>query len=492
VYDGYLSGSAPFVIAVNRAVADLRRGEDGRIAGYSGTGGLMHVLGPALAGTDGLWIAAAISPGDRALARELRAERRPAVLPMPEGRVHLHLLDLPADDYEAYYRRIATEVLWFLQHELIEFLPTKLEGKQLAADWAAYRRTNQRFAEACAEQVASGGRVLVEDYQLALAPRWLRRARPDVAIAHHTMISWPEPETWTRLPDELVRELVDGLLGADMMCFLVRRWADAFIRLCARLGYVVDRDVWTVIDRDERPVAVRWFPVGADPERLAGQAASPDVAAHTAQLGAAVGDRRFIVRVERLEPSKNIVRGLDAFELLLERTPELAGRVCHFVLAYGSRAELPIYQSYSDRVHQRVRDINQRFGTASWQPVLLETENNFARGLAAMALADVLVVNPWRDGMNLVAKEGPIVNRRAVGLVLSTGAGAAEELADDAWTVDPLDIPGLATAMAAALAAPESERAARLQRLRARAGAMPPRRWLAESLAELERVRSAS
>jgi trehalose 6-phosphate synthase len=306
------------------------------------------------------------------------------------------------------------------------------------------------------------------------------------------MVPWAEPETLARLPAEMVRDLVDGLLGADMVCFLVRRWADAFVRTCEAIGYQVTRADWTVIDRDGRRVAVRCFPVGVDAPRLTARAEQPDVERHVAQLANLVGSRRLVVRVDRMEPSKNIVRGLAAFEQLLDTQPALHGEVVHFVLAYGSRAELAAYRGLASEVEQRARHINQRFGTAAWQPIVLETENDFARGLAAMALADVLVVNPVRDGMNLVAKEGPIVSRRTLGLVLSRGAGAAEELADGSWCVDPFDVPALAHAIASAIEAPEAERAARLARLRPLAGAMPPPRWLSESIAELDRVAKAT
>jgi trehalose 6-phosphate synthase len=474
-----LQGKALLVIASNRAVADLRPGAGGVFVHGSGSGGLVNVLGPALAGTDGVWVATALSDGDRALAG------RRTLVALAEGPVALHLLDLPPSEYEAYYRRISTELLWFLQHQLVELLH---DGPDLLAAWDSYRRVNQAFAEACGNLAARGGRVLVEDYHLALAPRWLRQARPDVAIAHHWMIPWAEPDTFARLPSAIARELVDGLLGADMACFLVRRWADAFLTSCAALGYEVDRAASAVIDRDGRRVAVRWFPVGVDAERLADRAAQPDVTRHVEQLRGIVGARRLVVRVDRMEPSKNIVRGLEAFGLLLERSPALHGRLVHFVLAYGSRAELPAYRDHATRVIATARAINERFGTSAWQPIVLETENDFARGLAAMAIADVLVVNPLRDGMNLVAKEGPIVSRRALGLVLSRDAGAAEALGSDAWVVDPLDTAALAQAIAAALEAPEADRAAKIARLRAHAGALPPARWLSESLAELARI----
>jgi trehalose 6-phosphate synthase len=484
--------SADLVIASNRAVSGLRADPDGRATAAKGAGGLVNVLGPALASHEGVWIGCAMTDQDRAQARERRSGERALRVDLPEGPVSVRLLDVAPEDYVAYYQRVATELFWFLQHELLDLVRWPDTAPRLGeADWRSYRRVNEAFAAACDEEAAPGARVLFQDYHLSLAPRQLRARRPDLAISHFTMVPWAEPETVQRLPEALARELIAGLLGADMVCFLVPRWADAFLRTCAAYGYVVHHERSTVEAEGGRPVSVRCFPVGVDADLLRARAAEPDVARDRIELAGLVGDRALVVRVDRMEPSKNILRGLDGFAELLDRHPELHGRVIHFVLAYTSRTGLPAYDQYAEEVERRAKAINSRLGTAAWQPIILETENNFGRGLAAMALADVLVVNPLRDGMNLVAKEGPVVSERDLALVLSTGAGAAWELADGALLVDPLDVSALADAIAAGLAMAPAERAARLARLRGHAGALPPRRWLSEALAELERVRSA-
>lgn len=486
------SRSADLVIASNRAVSGLRAGPDGRATAAKGAGGLVNVLGPALASHNGVWIGCAMTDQDRAHARGRRAGERALLVDLPEGPVAVRLLDVAPEDYAAYYQRIATELFWFLQHELLDLVRwPDAAPAQGEADWLAYRRINEAFAAACDEEAAPGARVLIQDYHLSLAPRQLRARRPDLAIAHFTMVPWAEPETVQRLPRALARELIAGLLGADMVCFLVPRWADAFLRTCAAYGYAIDRERFTVEDEGGRPVSVRCFPVGVDADLLRARAAEPDVARHRRELASMAGDRALVVRVDRMEPSKNILRGLDGFAELLARRPELHGRVLHFVLAYASRTGLPAYDAYAEEVERRAQAINARLGTATWQPIVLETENDFGRGLAAMALADVLVVNPLRDGMNLVAKEGPVVSERDLALVLSTGAGAAWELADGALRVDPLDVGALADAIAAGLAMARAERADRLSRLRGHAGALPPKRWLSEALAELARVRAA-
>jgi len=483
-------GAADLVVASNRGPVEMHDGADGVVA-RRGSGGLIAVLGPALASRGGVWVASALTPAERAMARAAARGRLRATVELPEGPVGLRLLDHDRVRYAQYYGRTSNELLWFLHHHMFDLTRQPVFDAALRASWSGYRDVNDAFAAACAEEAAEGGAVLIQDYHLSLAPRRLRSLRPDVRSAHFTMVPWADPDYFAVVPEPIARELVDGLLGADMVCFLVARWAEAFLACCQRLGYAVDRARTAVRDGDGRWAAVRCFPVGVDPETLRRRASEPDVERHKRALRELAGDRRLVVRVDRMEPSKNVLRGLAAFSELLQREPALRGRVVHFVLAYASRGELAAYRQYAEDVRRRVEEINRRFGTADWRPVVLETRNDFGRGLAAMALADVLVVNPLRDGMNLVAKEGPVVSEGGLALVLSRHAGAVDDLADGAALVDPFDVSALAARISSALAMSGEERAARLDKLRRGAGALPPGRWLAAATAELERVAAA-
>jgi trehalose 6-phosphate synthase len=225
------------------------------------------------------------------------------------------------------------------------------------------------------------------------------------------MCPWADPGYFQMLPRAVARRLVDGMLGADILAFLAPRWADNFLRCCSLLGYEVDDRSATV--RHATGVAtVRVYPVGVDVAELRNRSAQPGVRTEMRRVHELVGERQLIVRVERMEPAKNILRGLAAFAEFLTTHPEQVGHVVHYVLAYASRTELAAYQRYADEVHAAVVEINKRFGTPEWCPVVLDTGNNFERGLALMACADVVVVNPLRDGMNLVAKECPSVSER--------------------------------------------------------------------------------
>ena len=223
-------------------------------------------------------------------------------------------------------------------------------------------------------------------------------------------------------------------------------------------------------------------PLGVDADELRQRAAAPDVQGQVAALTAITAGQRLIVRVDRTELSKNIVRGLAAYRELLITHPEWRGQVTHLAFAYPSRHDLPEYREYTARVQRMAGEIEDEFGTDDWNPLILQVNDDYPRSLAAYCLADVLLVNPIRDGMNLVAKEGPILSERACALVLSTEAGAAAELGADALLVNPFDVTQTAEALHRALTMPQTERARRATGLASAGAAFPPSAWLQAQL----------
>jgi trehalose 6-phosphate synthase len=297
------------------------------------------------------------------------------------------------------------------------------------------------------------------------------------------------------LPDDVGRALLDGILGADRAGFHAERWATAFMDCCAVvLGADVSRTgldgpgpgpVGRVTYRGHvTEVAVH--PLGVDAAALRERARAGDVRAHVGALRRAAGDRKLIVRVDRTELSKNIVRGLAAYRELLATRPQWRGRVVHLAFAYPSRSALAEYRAYTDQVRALAAQISEEFRTADWDPLVLEVKDDYPRSLAACALADVLLVNPIRDGMNLVAQEGPVLSERGCALVLSREAGAAATLAADALLVNPYDVTETADALHRALEMPDAERQRRGAALAATAAADPPARWLGGQLASLK------
>jgi trehalose 6-phosphate synthase len=483
---------AELVVASNRGPVQFELDEDGSLSAGRGAGGMVAALGPALAGQGGTWVAAAISEGDRVAAR--RAGRTGGLrrVDLPQGQVRLRSLVTDPREYQAYYNRVSNRTLWFLQHYLFDVPRHPRFDRSFRAAWASYQEVNRAFAAACDDEVDRGGDVFVQDYHLALAPAMLRARRDDIGIGHFTHCPWADPGYFTMLPTPVGAALLGGMLGADLLGFLVPRWARNFLRCCEEAGYQVDGERRTVRADDGRLVHVRTYPLGVDGDDLRALAAGREGQAHRRFFRELANRRRLLTRIDRMELSKNILRGLEGYLLFLERNPRMRQRVVHYVLAYPSRRDLPEYQAYTAEVKQAAEAINERFRTRTWEPVVLEIRDSYPRALAAMALTDVLVVNPVWDGMNLVAKEGPSVSERDAVLVLSRNAGAADDLADGALLVNPFDTHELAEALAAALAMPADERTERAKRLRQGAGALPPQDWFARQREDLSGLRQGS
>jgi trehalose 6-phosphate synthase len=364
-------------------------------------------------------------------------------------------------------------------------------GPVFTGEWDAFRQYNEMFAEALAEAArqagSTGTRAVIQDYHLCLAPRMLADRIPGMPIAHFSHTPWAPPEYYRLLPWDVGREVLAGILGADHAGFLNQRWADAFMDCCeALLGAKVDRDRRQV-SYSGRVTSVGVHPLGVDAAQLRARAAEPDVAEKMTALADASRGRRLIVRVDRTELSKNIVRGLEAYRELLRAHPEWCGKVVHLAFAYPSRGDLPEYREYTAAVQRLAAEIGAEFGTPGWDPVMLEVNDDYPRSLAACRIADVLLVNPIRDGMNLVAKEAPILSDRGCALVLSTEAGAAAELGRYAFLVNPFDVEQTMRALHDALTMTDKERASRCSALAVAASAIPPSRWLAQQLDTLDR-----
>jgi len=483
---------AELVVASNRGPVQFELDEDGNLSSGRGAGGMVAALGPALAGQGGTWVAAAISEGDRVAARRAGRTGNRRRVDLPQGPVQLRSLVIDPRVYQAYYNRVSNRTIWFLQHYLFDVPRHPRFDRSFRLAWRNYQDVNQTFAAACDEEVDKGGDVFLQDYHLALAPAMLRERRGDVGIAHFTHCPWAEPGYLAMLPSAVRAELLEGMLGADLLGFLVPRWSRNFLRCCQDAGYQVDRERDTVRSRDGRDVHVRAYPLGVDGDDLRRRAADREAQAQRRFVRELANRRRLVVRVDRMELSKNILRGLEGFSILLDRNPRMRQRVVHYVLAYASRRDLPEYQSYTAEVKQAAEAINERYRTRTWEPVVLELRDDYPKALAALALADVLVVNPVWDGMNLVAKEGPSVSERDAVLILSRNAGAADDLAEGALLVNPFDTNELAEALAAALAMPADERAERARRLREAASALPPQDWFTSQRKDLSGLRHAS
>jgi trehalose 6-phosphate synthase len=472
--------AADLVIASNRGPVSFRRAVDGELTAVRGGGGLVSGLAGLSGEAHTVWVCAALSDTDREVATAAPGGRLDRAGHDTGGAVRMLPID-PAT-LDAAYNGIANSTLWYVHHGLGDPEHPPSYDATWRQDWSAYVEYNRAFAQALAAEAAPNARVLVQDYHLTLAPAMVRAERPDLRIGHFSHTPWASAPTFQELPHDVARDLLIGLLGAESVGFHSTRWARDFIDCCvAVLGATPGRAGVEYLGRE---TAVRVHPLGVDPAPLLARAGQPDVVGRRTEVATATGERQAIVRVDRTEPSKNIARGLEAFRDLLDRYPEHRERVVHVALEYPSRQDVADYRRYTTLVETLAAEVNDAYATEGWTPVLLSIQDDYARSLATLQSADVLLVNPVRDGMNLVAKEGAVLSTDAV-LVLSTEAGAADELATSAVMIDPFDVAGTADALHAALTMPAAERERRHDDWLGAATAHPPAKWLADQLAEL-------
>ncbi|MGQ4514488.1 trehalose-6-phosphate synthase [Streptomyces sp. DW26H14] len=473
--DAPTTSDAAVLVASNRGPVSYSLTDDGALTARRGGGGLVSGLSAIGPDAGAVWVCAALGDGDREAVRRTGGRLDPD----DTGGQRVRMLGIPPDVYADAYNGVANSALWFVHHMLFQTPVEPSFGLGFRARWASYETYNRAFAQALADEAGEGAAVLVQDYHLALVPGMLRALRPDLRIGHFSHTPWAPVDYFRLLPDDIARQLLRGILGADRACFLTRRWADAFTACCDELLGGTGNTRTGV------------HGLGADGDFLRERAHRPDVDDRMAALREQIGTdpsgapRRAVVRVDRTELSKNIVRGLLAYRTLLREHPSWRERVVHVAFAYPSRQDLAVYRDYTERVRQLADEVNAEFGTDGWTPVVLHVEDDFARSLAAYRLADVALVNPIRDGMNLVAKEVPVVSDHGCALVLSREAGAYEELGEDALVVNPYDISATAQALHEALSMPDDERARRTKRLGAAATALPPSRWFLDQLTEL-------
>jgi trehalose 6-phosphate synthase len=489
------------LIASNRGPVSFSLGEDGRLTSRRGGGGVVSGLSAVAGKAELLWVCAALNDADRAAARTAPGGQLTLSLTGDDAEGHdadgaapgtdsvVRMLDIPATVFDRAYNAVANSTLWFIHHLLYDTPNQPLFGLAFRREWESFRAYNAAFADALAEGAGppgTGTRAVVQDYHLTLVPRMLAQRRPDLPIAHFSHTPWAPPEYYALLPDDVAREVLEGILGADHAGFHARRWADAFLDCCeAVLGARVDRAA-RAVRHAGHTTTVGVHALGVDAPQLRARAAADDVQAHVSTLTAAAGGRKLIVRIDRTELSKNIVRGLAAYRELLITRPQWRGRVTHLAFAYPSRHDLPEYREYTASVQRIAREIVDEFGTEDWVPLILQVNDDYPRSLAAYRIADVLLVNPVRDGMNLVAKEGPLLSERGCVVVLSREAGAAAELAEGALLVNPYDVSATAQALHEALSMNDEERNRRAALLAQASAARPPAQWLAAQLTALD------
>jgi trehalose 6-phosphate synthase len=387
---------------------------------------------------------------------------------MTERGLGLVMVEADSETYQMAYNVVSNATLWFAHHHLFDAPRRPKMDRRFAEAWDAYRDLNRLFADSVSGAAADSAVVLVQDYHLTLVPGMLAKTRPDLSVVHFSHTPFADPAVMRMLPTAVVKELLEGMAGSRSCGFHSGRWQSAFVACCKDAGVAVP--------------ATFVSPLAPEPSQLAERIGAPGVASAAKRLSDLVGDCTAIVKVDRVEPSKNLLRGFWAMDELLRIRPDLRGRVILLALAYASRQDLPEYLAYGTEVELAAKRVNETWATEDWSPVVLEVADDPDRSLAALTMYDVLLINPLRDGLNLVAKEGPIVNTKDGVLLLSREAGAFDELAGPAIGLNPFDVSETASVLAQALDMPAQERGDRAVELKALATKRAPADWLTDQL----------
>jgi len=453
------------------------RDAGGRRIARRGGGGLVTALSGLLAHHDVTWIASAITDEDRLVAVERGSE--PIEEQTREGSSYrLRLLAHDPLAFDRFYNGVANGAFWFLQHYLWGLAEEPVVGPDFRVGWSdGYTPVNRNFADAVVEELGRepGSAVCFHDYHLYLAPAFVRERRPDARLTHFIHIPWAQPDYWHALPGDIRRAVHEGLCANDVVGFHTERWRRNFVQSCEAITEC----------RTETAV----YPIAIDAGEFEALRESAAVLEEERKI-AETRPELLVVRVDRTDPSKNIVRGFRAFGLLLERHPELHRRVGMLALLDPSRQDVPVYAAYRAAIERAAAEVNEQFGDGTWRPVDLHVADNFPQSVASYKQFDVLFVNPIFDGMNLVAKEAPLVNERGGVVVLSENAGAHEQLGAWTLTVNPFDIEGQADALYEGLTMAPAERKRRNAAISAFVREHDIEAWTDAQLADLDRLTS--
>jgi len=457
----------PLILVSNRGPVEHQMSGDGRPEARRGSGSVVTAFSSLAQKFEFTWVASAMGEGDRLVSDNGQGPHLKS--PLPGHQINLRYVVTPRRVYHKYYNILCNPLLWFLQHYMWNPPYNPNVDAAVHDAWeTGYIPVNQAFANAVIEEARGLDQapiVIGHDYHLYLLPEFVRQGVPDAVIQHFIHIPWPTPQYWHMIPEYITRRICESLCATDLLGFQTIGDVRCFLDTVEEFvpGVTVDRNNFTA-SHNGHTTTVKVYPISINVEEVQRIANTPRALDYEARLTADTGEVT-IVRIDRAEPNKNVVRGFRAYELLLSRHPKLKGKVKFLAFLVPSRTHIRQYQRYMDEIQQVIQQINSNHGTPDWQPIVPFIENNYTQAIAGMKLYDVLLVNTIIEGMNLVAKEGPVVNGRDGVLVLSHSSGVYSQLAHGAISVSPTDIEGTMEALYQAITMSAEDRKDRAARM---------------------------
>jgi trehalose 6-phosphate synthase len=486
-----LNSEVPLVLVSNRGPATFERDEEtGELVARRGGGGLVTALTGLVNHRDALWVASAMSDADAEASR--KHEGRSFECDVEGTSYRVRLVESDPDAYDAFYNVIANPMLWFIQHYLWDLSNAPdIRQHEVDAYEQGYTAVNRDLANAVLEEIEGqdDAVVMLHDYHLYTAPRDIRRKRPDVFLHHFIHIPWTQPDYWRVLPRDMREDLFEGVLANDIVAFHTQHYKRNFLLCCRELFDLEVDEEAGVVRIDDREVWVRAYPLPISAETFARSAQRPRVHQFEREILRRRRDH-MILRVDRADLSKNVLRGFTAFDLFLEQHPEFLEQVTFIAHLVPSRQDVAEYAEYLERIEALVAVVNHRHGTTDWMPIDLKLRESLEEAIAAYKHYDLLIVNAMFDGMNLVAKEGPLVNERHGVSLLSENTGAHEELGEFSLSVNPFDVQEQANAIHRALTMSAEERSWRAEGLKKIVTARNPGDWVDDQLRDIEAKRA--
>lgn len=451
------------LVASNRGPLGFHKNDEGNLQVHRGGGGLAAGLLNAYEHAPFTWYMAAATPSD--------------VAAVQQGLFQTQGLDLspvvvPLDIYDAAYDLVSNQILWRIHHGLFDHGMEPSFDRKFEEAWDAYVEYNRLFATEISKDAPLGASVICHDYHLCLLPKMLRDRRTDLKIVHFSHTPFANSDEFEVLPKRIRRELIEGMASADTIGFHSERW---------RMNFLSCLDAEGLLPGTKTFVS----PLAPSLDAMVEESDSEEFRAALTWIKKIKGEKRLILRVDRIEPSKNILRGFQALEEMLDMHPETAGNFVFLALCYPSRETLESYRNYKTEVENAASEINERWSSADWLPIVLDARDDYPLSLAGLASFDALMVNPIRDGLNLVALEGLALNTENGRLILSENAGAHEMLSGVAISVNPFDLSQTAAALyEAAFLDPPQGRQALARRAKDLVTSRTPAVWLKELLGE--------